>query len=83
MEVWNVERRCPHPCSIWSSQMVPEHTLKRTYANVSVAIHSVNTAGAPTWPSPYQVLRLPQRTETLSPRSQRLSFYPSQCTQQP
>lgn len=40
MEIQNVERRYLHSCSIRSDLIMPEHTLKRTYTNVSVAIQS-------------------------------------------
>lgn len=40
MEVYNVQRRHPHSCSVSSGQTVPEHTLGRTYTKVRVAIQS-------------------------------------------
>lgn len=82
MEVYNVQRRHPHSCSVSSGQTVPEHTLGRTYTKVRVAIQSYTT-GAPTWPSLYQAMSLPQRTESPSPCSQTFHFYPSHCTQYP
>lgn len=79
MEVYNVQRRHPHSCSVSSGQTVPEHTLGRTYTKVRVAIQSTTPLEHLLGHHCTQAMSLPQRTESPSPCSQTFHFYPSHC----